>query len=195
MRYNARPTSNAGILAALLSADGPGSLLDADYLDGLSSAAFALSGANTDITSLTGTVTNDAAAAGKIGEVLSSIVLAGSAVALTTNTPANMTSLALTAGDWDVTMVLYYAPGASTSITRLIGSPSATSATLDTTTGKYADLNIAANVPGNAGYISQVVPSYRLSLASTTTIYAVAMGTFTVSTLGVFGLLRARRMR
>ena len=38
-------------------------------------------------------------------------------------------------------------------------------------------------------------PTRRISLASTTTIYAVAYAEFTVSTLSVYGFISARRVR
>src|SRR5690349_16625741 len=78
------------------------------------SIGFASSGVNTDITSLAGTATNDDAAAGKIGEYIESEVLSGSAVSLTTNTAANITSISLTAGDWDVWGAAVYQLGSGT---------------------------------------------------------------------------------
>ena len=48
----------------------------------------------------TGAATN--ASAGNIGEYISSTVASGAPVALTTTVIANITSIALTAGDWDV---------------------------------------------------------------------------------------------
>jgi len=143
-----------------------------------------------------GTATNDSAAAGYIGEVISSTVASGSAVALTSGAGANVTSISLTAGDWEVTGSVGFNPAAATSITRLEQSISQTSATVDTTAGSYASLTMAAIVPG-ASATAFVLPclTQRISLASTTTIYLVARAAFTVSTLGAYGAIHARRMR
>ena len=54
-------------------------------------------------TGIVGTTTNNNAAAGSVGEFVSSIVLGAAAVSLTTNVSANITSLvSLSAGDWDI---------------------------------------------------------------------------------------------
>jgi hypothetical protein len=63
-----------------------------------------------------GTATNDDAAAGKLGEIISSNIVVGSAVSLTTNTPANITSLSLTAGDWDVWGLMNSSEGSGTTL-------------------------------------------------------------------------------
>src|SRR5215469_13104445 len=76
-----------------------------------------------------GTATNDNAPAGFVGEVISSVV-AAPGVALTTATPANVTSMVLTPGDWDVDGAIDFRFGATTSFTNLIGSISTVSATL-----------------------------------------------------------------
>lgn len=139
-----------------------------------------------------GTGTNDNAAAGEIGEIISTSS-AYPGTGLTTATAANIASVSLTAGDWDVCVDLNFEPGATTSLTQLITSLSATSATLDTNSGFVAYFSQAAAVPVTA--ISQSVGSTRVSLASTTTYYAVARGAFTVSTLSAWGIIRARRVR
>jgi hypothetical protein len=144
-----------------------------------------------------GTATNNSATAGNVGEELKTTVASGSAVSLTTATSTNLASVSLTAGDWDVFVTYIYIPGATTSITQLSQGISTTSATLPTTTtgaGDYTVLSTAATVPGSNN-ISQTVGPFRVSLSGTTTTYAVARPTFTVSTLTVYGSIRARRIR
>jgi hypothetical protein len=142
-----------------------------------------------------GTATNDSASAGQVGEIMESTVVTGSAVALTTATSANVTSISLTAGDWDVWGNVWFSPAATTSITRDGGGISTTSATMPTSPGAGARfLNIhAAVVPNNV--FGSTVGMTRVSLASTTTVYLVAEATFTVSTLGAYGYIGARRVR
>lgn len=187
--------SPASLLASLLAVDGAGSLFDADFLDSLSSASFARSGANTDITSLAGTATNDSAAAGKIGEYVSSSVTSGSAVAQTSNTARDLTSISLTAGDWDVSVEAYFVPANTTSITVCQASASQTSKTTNSTPGAWDIKMFAAHVSAGVTTIGVGVSQCRVSLPSTTTIYAVTNATFTVSTCTVYGIISARRVR
>lgn len=141
-----------------------------------------------------GTITNDDAATGYIGEYLSSAVATGASVSLTTATTANVTSLSLTAGDWDVRGAVDFTFGAATSVTNLVGGISQTSATLGAQ-DSFFDLATAAVIPTAAKDSTFACPTIRISLAATTTVYLVAQGTFTVSTLKAYGTLSARRAR
>lgn len=137
---------------------------------------------------------NGNATAGNIGEYVESIIGAGAAVALVSGTAKNVTSISLTAGDWDVDAIVYHLPAATTSYTRYVGSLSTTTNTLDANSGKFVDFSQAAFVSGGNTF-NDVIPPYRFSLSSTTTIFLVALGSFTVSTASAYGIIRARRMR
>ena len=146
-----------------------------------------------------GTTSNDSATAGQVGEIITATVASGAAVALTTATPANVTSISLTAGDWDVAGLIDFNPAATTSITQLNTSISLTTATLGTQpggSGLGADpttiFTQAASVPN--GVIGLDAGPVRVSIAATTTVYLVAQGTFTVSTMTAYGTIRARRV-
>ena len=141
-----------------------------------------------------GTNTNDSAASGEVGEIVTATVAIGSAVALTTATPANVTSISLTAGDWDVFGAIGFIPGATTNVTQFIASASTTTGALDTTPGRFFSFNLAPYVPG-AAQQNYAVPVSRFSLSGTTTVFLVAQSAFTVSTMGGFGNIRARRVR
>ena len=143
---------------------------------------------------IVGTATNNNAAAGSVGEYVESIIAAGSAVALVSGTAKTVTSVSLTAGDWDVDAIVYHLPAATTSYTRYIGSLSLTTNALDISPGKFTDFTTPAIVSGGTTF-NDVIPPYRFSLASTTSVFLVAFGTFTVSTAGAFGIIRARRVR
>lgn len=140
-----------------------------------------------------GVTTNSNAPAGYLGEYVSSTVAAPGA-ALTTATTANVTSISLTAGDWDVTGVVDFRFGATTSYTNVTGGISTASATLGGQDTGF-DFATPAQVPTAAADQAWTVPTVRLSLAATTTVYLVAQGTFTVSTLSAYGTIRARRVR
>jgi len=143
---------------------------------------------------LPGTATNDSASAGNLGEYVSSTVLAGSAVALTTSTAADLTSISLTAGDWDVSGAVFFQPGGATVTTLILGWASASSATLPTAPNSGAEnLWSGSSAAGNANS-SNFGPG-RFSLSGTTTIYLSTYASFTGGTNSAYGIIRARRVR
>lgn len=142
-----------------------------------------------------GTATNNNAAAGSVGEYVSSVIASGSAVALTTAVPANITSISLTAGDWDVTGAVDYVVTGATNLVFALGSLSTTSATVDVTPTNVAAMgyNAAGMIPAFAPRIC--LPTWRVSISATTTIYLVSNQNFTASTLSGYGFIGARRVR
>lgn len=152
---------------------------------------------------ITGTTTNDSAAAGIVGELLTQSRLRSAAASLTTTATLNVTAtaLSLTAGDWDVEAIIGVTPGAGTSLTTLdvgISLASATFPATDTigvpTAGESrAKFSSAANVLGTDLTLQTV--KTRISLSGTASVYLVANATFSVSTLTVYGSISARRVR
>lgn len=147
-----------------------------------------------------GTILADNAAAGVVGEFITATVPVGSAVALTTGVAANVTSISLTAGDWDVSGTIDHNIAATTSLTQINSGISLTTAALAPQTGGAGlgtdptlTLSYAAMVPGLG--IVQGTPLVRVSVSATTTVYLVAQDTFTLSTISAYGTIRARRVR
>lgn len=147
-----------------------------------------------------GTATNDNATAGCIGEFVTSTIAVGSVVSLSTGSPSNVTSISLTAGDWDISAQIDFNIGAITSITQLVTAISLSTGALSTQAGGAGlgtdpvnIYNTAAMVP--TANISLDAGPVRLSVSATTTVFLVASAAFTVSTCGAFGTIRARRMR
>lgn len=137
-----------------------------------------------------GTNTNDSAAAGYVGELFSDT---DGAVALTTATPANAASFALTAGDWNVWAVVNFNGAGATITTDVIGSISASSASIDHSIGHKSEYR---NPAGETDIIWALsVGPLPVSIAGTTTYYCVVQATFTVSTFGGTCILYARRVR
>jgi hypothetical protein len=141
-----------------------------------------------------GTSTNDNAVAGSIGELISSTVLFGAVVGVTTATDTNITSISLTAGDWDVWGSVNMYPTAGTIPTRYAGWISTTSATLPTAPNEGALYDLQTTLSASATY-HYPVGSKRISLASTTTVYLSCRSNFTVSTMFAGGYIAARRRR
>lgn len=142
-----------------------------------------------------GTTTNNDANAGNIGEFISASVVQGSPVSVTTGTPANITSISLTAGDWDVWGTMATIPAGSTTTTFAGVGISTTTGTLPTLSpnAAYAQLAGLAVPAGNQLYMPVGVS--RLSLSTTTTVYIVGIVGFAISTMGIFGFIAARRVR
>ncbi len=138
---------------------------------------------------ISGTTTNNSAAAGYVGEVVSSQVLASSATSISNATSTNLTSISLTAGDWDVYGNSLLLPTGTVSIYQ--AGISTTSATLPDSALKA--VYQIATVSGAA--LGFNVPTIRLSLSGTTTVYLVASISFSTGTATQAGAIYARRCR
>lgn len=150
--------------------------------------------ARRQVNAIKGSVTNDAAAAGDIGECISSEVGSGAPIALVNGVAKTITSIALTPGDWDVRANGVFFPAATTNISQLIAAISNVTDALNTDPGRFNYQNYPPFVPG-ATFQSAVVPSLRISLNANQTLYLVQRASFTVSTMTGFGILSARRVR
>lgn len=145
------------------------------------------------VAGIVGTTTNDSAQAGSVGEYISSTVLIGSAISTTSATPVDITTISLTAGDWDVYGVVITAPAGSTTTTFIktwFGTSSATPPTAPAG-GGYSFMGCN----GTAGVANTLGASQRISVASTTTIYLSTSVNFGASTLTSYGFIGARRAR
>lgn len=137
---------------------------------------------------IVGTTTNDSANAGSVGEY---ITASATSVAITTGVVTNITSISLTAGDWDVSGVVQFSPAAGT----VVGSEDISISTTSATTGGLGTRTFigATKAIGQADIVP--TPVVRISVASTTTVYLVGAVAYSTSTLTVSGLIRARRIR
>jgi hypothetical protein len=143
-----------------------------------------------------GTTTNDDAAAGSVGEYVSATLAAGSATSLTTTTAKTVTSISLTAGDWDVDGAVNFLLGGTTNVVALYGGISTTNNTLGANNTFTGVTNAAAGIVYSPTYqVRTAPPIQRISLAATTTVYLIAYADFTVSTATAHGLIQARRVR
>ncbi len=138
-----------------------------------------------------GTATNDSAASGYIGEAAVSTV--GNTNFPTTATLGDLTSLSLTAGDWDVSATASMTLNSATATNWQMGI-STTSG--NDGTGLTFGLNrfvIAASTTTSEPAI--VIPVYRVSLSTTTTVYLKYLATYGPGTPQAYGSLHARRVR
>lgn len=143
-----------------------------------------------------GTTTNNNAAAGSVGEYVTAIVASSDAVSLTSATAADVTSISLTAGDWDVWGNAGFNGAASTVVMYLYVWTSLTSATISGDAGAYnGGVYVGGATVGTVGTVGIEAPFLRVSVAGTTTVYLSVQGSFSVSTVGAFGRIFARRVR
>ena len=154
-----------------------------------------LQGKGTGGVEIDGTATNDDAPAGYVGEVISSGVATGSAVSLTTATYATVTTISLTAGDWDVQGQVAFS-GTATGVTQFLGG-------INTAAGGVPNVE---NVGGGrfgldcASYSFSTVQVFavapaRISVSSTTTVYLLGRVSFSGGTAAACGRIWARRAR
>jgi hypothetical protein len=136
---------------------------------------------------IVGTTAANNAAAGSVGEFVSANA-AGGSVPLTTAVAANITSISLTAGDWDVDGNSNFAFSAASAVT-VIAAISATSATLPP--GVFQG-SLQGSTLTNA---TLPTGTTRFSLAATTTIFLVGFASFAGVTCNGGGFIRARRVR
>lgn len=137
---------------------------------------------------IVGTTLADNANAGSVGEVISN---SATGVAQTSATLTNVTSVSLTAGDWDVSYTYAITPAGGTSTSNLNFGVTTTSAGQAPTNQRVIiPVSWAAGVGGEL--CGSVV---RFNLSSTTTVYLTAAPTFSGSTATSGGSIIARRRR
>ena len=138
---------------------------------------------------LNGRVDGSSPSAGQVGEYLSASLAQGSAVALTTGVAANVVSLSLTPGLWEVSGLVAYHNNATTVMSDAEQGTSVTSATLGPLGSYTYDLVGLAS----AEDLFYVTPTQKINVSVTTTVYLVSKVDFTVSTAAAYGFIQAWR--
>jgi len=133
------------------------------------------------------------AAAGQIGEYVTALVGAGNGPLLVSTTPAIITTISLTAGDWDVWGQVIFNNVTAGSTTVLTGQIT-TGTTITATADNNSTFNFGAwaSFPGNTNCPLTVC---RMSLTATTTVYLLAQMTFSAGAPNAAGKICARRVR
>jgi hypothetical protein len=133
------------------------------------------------------------ASAGQLGEYLTATA---SSVAATSGVVLNITSLALTAGDWDVWgsgMASLSAAGAT--LTQIMAGGSAVAVGLGTTSATLTQPYAQINQVGGALTVGLAAGVRRVSSSSAVTAYLVGQATFPSGTCSFGGWIYARRRR
>lgn len=180
--YTTAPTATQ-----ILSAIGALPLTGGTLTGGLTGTTATFSGALTPSTTagVVGTTAANNTNAGSVGEYLSAINSAGTT--MVSATPLNLTSLVLTAGDWDVTGSGQFTCSGGATIYGIAANT--TSATFPSF-GQYATINGTG-----LGGVTLAIPVTRFNVSVSTTIYGVGQQTCASGTLTGYAMLRARRIR
>lgn len=179
--------SSANVMAALATANSGVLTTSSSGVPSIDTTNFSVL---TTGVQMKGNNTNTAPPSGFIGEQIRSSVLVGSAVVLSNGTVANVTSISLTAGIWDVSLVAAFT-GSGTA-TNLLANISSTSASI---VGNQGDNVVQTSISGNANTDSYLtIPSYRVTLSSTTSIYLVVRALFASGAVTAYGTIRATRV-
>lgn len=201
IRFRTRPSG--GVLTERLNLDQNGNLypLNGNYSLGLSTnrwgtinaqaATFTSTITPSTTAGIVGTTLADNANAGSIGEYLTNTA---TGVALTSGTAANVVTLSLTAGDWDVSGIVTFVNPGTTTYTGFIVGISTTSATQPTSnTGALVNFQLPFTTGVNQALATP--SNVRINVSTTTTVYLVATAGFGTSTLTANGFISARRRR
>lgn len=177
--------ATAATFAALEAAQ---TFTGAKTFSGQLTASFSGSGGNP----ITGTNTNDSAAAGIIGQYIESVV------STFTNFPTStqwgdLTSISLTAGDWDVTALMEAGLNGATITAVQLGISSTTG---NSSTGLTRGTNLLDFREPTSQFDSCAnIPVFRVSLGATTTYYLKYRASYSGGPPQAAGRLSARRVR
>jgi hypothetical protein len=132
------------------------------------------------------------AAPGQIGEFVLANLTAATMIAIGNAVARDLTTITLTAGDWDVAGAVYFQATSSAGTDDLRGwintMPAAQPA------GDTGGLAISSTSSG--GLVNFVaIPPLRMNLTQSTTVYLSASADYGSGTMQVKGYIRARRMR
>jgi hypothetical protein len=158
---------------------------------------FRIGNVDLSVDHLATTTTNDNAAAGEVGETIGSFITSASAVTYTTAQTKNLTSISLTAGDWDVrgSLGFNFTTFPASTFFNFIGNIGTTTGVVSDTGGQVA-VGLASPASTISGIACCALSPRRISLASTTTVYLVGKAAaFASGSCTGFGFIEARRIR
>jgi hypothetical protein len=148
--------------------------------------------ANQDIAQLPGTTAGTSAGSGHVGEIISTSIPGGSAIPLTSGVPANVLSIALGAGDWEVSGIVNLKYTSATQSGDGQAGLNVLSATLPGDNVRGFDNTRHTTTTSE---VSITFPLFNFNSASPQTAYLVAQASFSAGSCGAFGNIQARRVR
>lgn len=137
---------------------------------------------------ITGVTDGSNASAGDVGEIISQEVPISSEVSLTDGVEANVTSIALSSGDWNIWANVFF-NGSTNNMNTVFCQSNVVSATI----GDGDEFNRIDQGPYLQ--IGMSTPFRRVSVSSNQTVYLVARANFSSGSAGACGEIFARRVR
>jgi hypothetical protein len=136
-----------------------------------------------------GTTAGGNATTGYVGEYIASQILPANQISVTSNVTFNLTSISLTAGDWDVTGNIYYNQGGAAIMSNAAAGISFVSETFnDNSVSSQCNTTLTSD-------LGLPVVTQRFNVTTTTTVYLVGEASFSAGTVNASGILSARRVR
>jgi hypothetical protein len=179
--------SSANVMAALATANSGVLTTDSSGVPSIDTTNFVR---QTTGMQMKGNNANTAPPAGFIGEQIRATVASGSAVTVNNLTATNITSISLTTGIWDVSAVGVSGSGITTGT-----SAEFSISTSSATRGTSGDNAIQVLCVSTAGQdIGVGIPSYRITLSSTTSVYLVAFYSYSAGTGKGYGRISGTRV-
>jgi hypothetical protein len=148
--------------------------------------------ANQDMAQLPGTTAGTSAGVGKIGEIFQASIPGGSAIPLTSGVSANVTSIPLGPGDWEVSGIVTLKYTSATQSADGQAGLNVLSATLPGDNVRGFDNTRHTATTSNA---TITFPLFNFNSASPQTAYLVAQASFSAGSCAAFGNIQARRPR
>jgi len=148
-----------------------------------------------DLVPLRGVTNGVNAAAGVVGEVIMSSIVAASSVSLATGTAADVTSIALTAGDWMISGSVAFPISGATTVQYQRGAVHTVSATFPTDErGAASSVEHGTTINTTNPMVVSITPIH-INLSAGQTWYLIAQAAFGASTMRAYGTIRAQRIR
>lgn len=165
-----------------------------DILQLTDAGAFSISGIinPTYPSGIKGNISGSNVSAGTVGEVISSNIPSASAVAISTGVAKTITSITLTAGDWDVWGMVCDKPAAGTVEQLIQGSISETTNT-DATPPNGGAFTVLPFTAIASQATCAPVGMKQVNVSGSQTEFLVITSAFTVSTNAAYGFIGARR--
>jgi hypothetical protein len=187
--------SSANVMSALATVNSAGLLTSAGGVPGwvaYTGTGAPVLGTSPTITTpnIVGVSNSSNAAAGSVGEYVTSNIPVGSATSLSSGAAKNITSISLTAGDWDVFGNVAINPSAAV-LTAVYAWTSTSSATLP----DVSNFNYESGPTATNGGCGIQAPYLRVSVNAPTTVYLSAQAAFATGTCTGCGTISARRVR
>jgi hypothetical protein len=158
------------------------------------SSTLGVAGAITATGGIVGSDGTADATSGNVGQYVSSSVSALSSGA-GSGVWNDMTSISLTAGDWDISAIASWHANSASGITRCAMGISTTSGNSSSGMTQGNNLCELPTAPTSAADVTLTVPAYRVRVSATTTYYLKNTMTYSAGTPQYQGRISARRVR